>query len=220
MLLKRQRLADGVFRAVAGWIARGKFPPGGHLDEIGLCRTLGVSRTPVREALARLEAAGMAESFPNRGFFVTGLSPQGVAEHYPIIAALDALALRLSPPFGGTRVRKLKHLNAEMAKPGKDSPTLYGLDLAFHVCLIESCPNPVLLSLIAQQKETIRRFDGNWKRGLANQTLAVKEHAAIIAALEREENAKAAALLERHWQGGIKTVLRWINSQKKNGEKS
>lgn len=213
MAIKRTRLADEVYQTVASLIAEGKFTAGARLDEIGLCRTLEVSRTPLREALVRLQAEGFVTSLPNRGHFVTGLSAQGVEENYPIIAALDALALRSSPLPTEARLRGLKRLNRAMGKTGLDAPVLYQLDLDFHQRLIEACPNQGLLTLIAQLKQKIRRFDGSWKRGLANQALAVKEHAAIIAALEHGENARAATLLEKHWQGGIQTVLGWVKAQ-------
>ena len=211
--IERRRLGEQVADVLGKQIAGGKYPAGMHLSEIHLCTELGVSRTPVREALFKLEEKGLVISHPNRGFFIAPLRKHTVREHYPILAALDALALRTSRKFTADEVAALEALNARMAKSGKSAPEMYQLDLDFHDNLINKCENRQLLSLIETLKAQTRRYDGGYKRGLADRKRAHREHVKIIAAIKTGNNEKAAALLEKHWLGGIETVTGWIDSQ-------
>lgn len=166
--IERRRLGEQVVEILTRQILEGVYPAGMHLSELNLCTELGVSRTPVREALFKLEEKGLVISEPNRGFFIAPLRKKTVREHYPILAALDALALRTSRKFTEDEVAELERMNAKMAKPGGRAPEMYQLDLDFHENLINKCENRQLLSLIDTLKGQTRRYDGGYKRGLAN----------------------------------------------------
>ena len=215
MAIQRQRLGDKVYEALLEQVSGGQYIAGAHLNEAALCGELGVSRTPVREALFRLEAEGLVISHPNRGFFIPPLLKDAVLNRYPILAALEALALKTSPPFPEKQIIHLKLINRDLERASGGNPLLYQLDTDFHQNLINTCPNAELLSLIETLKARTRRFDGGARRGLADRVLAHREHLEIIASLETGTNAKAAVLLEKHWLGGIKTVTNWIAKEEK-----
>lgn len=216
--IERRRLGEQVAEALTRRILAGDFPPGMHLSEINICTEMGVSRTPVREAFFKLEEKGLVISHPNRGFFVPPLNKETVRENYPILASLDALALKTSPPFSKGEIGELKRTNGAIKKARDEPLKLYQLDLDFHRLLTEKCPNKRLLALAEGLKFETRQRDGGYKRGLAARELAYREHMEIISLLEKGDNKKAAEALENHWLGGIKTVTKWIDRQQKTEE--
>lgn len=216
--IERRRLGTQVFEVLKTGILKGHYIAGQHLSEINICTEMGVSRTPVREALFKLEETGLVISHPNRGFFVAPLDKSQVQDRYPILASLEALALKLSPTFSGKAIATLAALNSKMRESNQDSMTLYQLDFDFHEKLIATCPNKSLLQMITDLKSQNRRFDGGYKRGLAAIEASCQEHEEIIAAVERGDNNEAAALLEAHWYSGIAVVNNWIDSQEEDKE--
>ncbi len=97
MAIRRHTLRAQVRDELIQWLATGRLKPGDRLEETRLSRTLGVSRTPLREALAGMAEDGLVESVPNRGFRVPSLSLAVVQDLYPMIGSLEGLALRLFP---------------------------------------------------------------------------------------------------------------------------
>jgi len=217
--IETRRLGQQVQEVMTTKILEGAYPAGMHLSEINLCTELGVSRTPVREALFKLEEKGLVISHPNRGFFISRQDPSVVVELYPVLASLEALALKTSGRFDASEINQLKKINEKMANKKLKAPALFQMDLDFHEFLVSKCSNGRLLGIIRETKERVRRFDGGYKRGLADQDRAVREHEAIIEALSKGQNNKAARLLEAHWTTGMKTVTKWIDSQDSEGEK-
>src|SRR5690348_7730652 len=91
-------LRAAVYARIVALIVAGEYRPGSVLTEAALSRAMGVSRTPVREALLRLEAEGVLESTLARGFTLRPLSRSEAAELYPILAALEARAVKDAGP--------------------------------------------------------------------------------------------------------------------------
>lgn len=216
--IETRRLGQQVQEILTDKILDGAYPAGMHLSEINLCTELGVSRTPVREALFKLEEKGLVISHPNRGFYIARLDPSVVIELYPVLANLEALALKTSGKFTKEEIAKLNQINEKMKNPNLKAPALFQMDLDFHGLLVAKCSNGRLLAIIDTTKEQVRRFDGGYKRGLADQKLACHEHQGIIEALSKGNNKKAASLLEAHWANGIKTVTTWIDKREENEE--
>src|SRR6516164_2816173 len=93
LAINKKPLREDVHALLRERIVSGGLMPGNRLQDVQLAAELGVSRTPVREALLRLEGEGLVESDPNRGFFVAPLSRKEVLEIYPIVWSLECLAL-------------------------------------------------------------------------------------------------------------------------------
>jgi DNA-binding GntR family transcriptional regulator len=212
-LLQRRRTRDEVRDLLRGMIEAGALAPGSRLDETGLSARVGVSRTPLREALIALEEDGLVESEPNKGFKVVPRSAALVREIFPILAALEAAAVRLAGERVIALAPELAALNNALAietRPAKQ----YAADCAFHDLLTRECGNPRLLKLIETFRSQSRLFDGAHARGTANHEGSCREHAAIVAALEAGQVEAAADLLTKHWRGGEDVVIAWIEEQK------
>ncbi len=211
--IERRRLGQQVLALLTDKIMDGSYEAGFHLSEIHLCRELAVSRTPVREALFKLEEKGLVVSHPNRGFFVASHDPAKVLELYPVLANLEVMALTLSEAPSEKDIKALAKINQQINRP--PSSKQFQLDKDFHALLISSCPNKELLAIIAESNEKVSRFDGGLKRGLANPELAYREHLTIIDAVKAGDMGLAAKRLIVHWNSGIETVTQWIENEKK-----
>src|SRR5215213_8157418 len=120
MTITRVPLREQVHHAIIGRILREELAPGARLSDSALAGELGVSRTPVREALLRLEREGFLEVDVGRGFFVKPLSAGEVREVYPILWTLEVMALRTAAPPSRARVADLARINAELAEAAHD----------------------------------------------------------------------------------------------------
>src|SRR5262249_60049912 len=129
------------------------------LQDVLLAAELGVSRTPIREALLYLEREGLVESDPNRGFFVAQLSRKEVLETYPMVWALECLALDSCQPLTPPQIQALRQTNAEMAGVKDDPLHRQELDLRWHQTLLGSCTNERLKEVLAALKQIVRRYE-------------------------------------------------------------
>ncbi len=216
--IERNRLGDQVFDILLEEIEQGKHQPDEHIGEAKICAELQVSRTPVREALFRLEQQGFLVSRPNQGFFVAAASKQLVAESYPVLGALEALAIRLSPPLNKTAIRKLESANKRIIRKNASAQQLFSADMDFHNIMISQCGNRSLLKMIASAKSSIGRWDGGKRRGMADPERAYLEHAHVISRLREGNHDSAASLIESHWNRGIETVTGWIENEQQAGD--
>jgi len=192
-----------------GLISSGDIKGGARLEEVELSKRMGVSRTPVREALIALETEGWVKAVPNKGVRVVAADQQMVAELYPILAALEAEAVRSSDRRLVDAAGSLREINRKLAGETR-RPRQHALDAAFHRALVEHCANTRLIRMIEAQWRLAGRFDGAGARGTANQKGSCAEHEAIIDAIERDDLQGAAELLRAHWHGGIEVVGQWL----------
>jgi DNA-binding GntR family transcriptional regulator len=185
--LLRDRIIDGALEA------------GQRLNEVHLARDLGVSRTPLREALARLAAEGFVDQAPRRGFFVRGLDPEEVESLYAIRAILDPAALELAGLPDGARLDRLDALNRAIDEE-RDPARIIDLDDRWHLELLGHCPNPILLDLVRELMARTRRYEHAYLRERGNVEMALDEHRRILDALRRQELAEACEALRQNMQ--------------------
>jgi DNA-binding GntR family transcriptional regulator len=190
-------------------ILDGELAAGSRIEEVDLATRIGVSRTPVREALIALERDGLVQSRPHRGFTVTPADASLVREAFPVLAALEGAAMRLAWPRLREVASELAELNGKLAA-AKARADQYALDHAFHARLTADCGNDRLLELLEIERARARRFDGADRRGTADQAGSCREHAAIIAAIRKDDLAEAASRLQDHWERGIGVVIQWL----------
>ena len=206
-LIAKKPLREDVHSLLQERIVKGDLLPGNRLQDVVLAAELGVSRTPVREALLRLEREGLVESDPNRGFFVAPLSRQEVLETYPIVWAMECLALDSCEPLTPLKIQALRRINAELAASTDDPLHRQELDLLWHQTLLESCANERLKKFLAALKQIVRRFECIYMRDPALVRRSVRDHAEILEAVVKKKPKLASRLLERNWRAGMEFLL-------------
>jgi DNA-binding GntR family transcriptional regulator len=191
-------------------ILDGSLAPG-RVNEVHLAATLGVSRTPLREALMRLVSEGALTSIPRRGFFVAPLTAEEVEQLYPIRAILDPAALRLAGIPTRARLKRLREINRRFAAAA--TPELaVRLDDQWHFELLAEA-NTILLAFIQQAIWRTRRYELAFMKGKPNVANAVDEHEEIIAALEKGDLHRACAALTRNMSSAKEPILQYLRQR-------
>lgn len=145
-------------RLVLGRILSGVIPPGQPVGVSALARETGISRTPVRETLLQLHRDGFLTLEENRGFFVRPLTEREAQELYPILHALEDLALLSSGRPPARRLERLEALNARLAS-STDPMEAIGLNVAWHRALVDGCGNRELTTLVDRYRMRVFRYE-------------------------------------------------------------
>ncbi|NGP52872.1 GntR family transcriptional regulator [Thioalkalivibrio sp. XN8] len=210
MAIQRSNLRDQVREELLDWLADGRLPPGQRLEEERISRALGVSRTPLREALTSLASDGLVEAIPRRGFRVPKLSAERVRNLHPVVGALEGLAVRLSGPQAPQLASQLEALNERLGSVHLSPMQRADLDRRWHQTLVSRNPNRELGQLLERVRARLRPYAGSWERSARDVEQARSEHAEIARLLARGEVDQAAEAVLRHWVGGIRVVTAWI----------
>lgn len=204
-----RRVRDDARAMLRAMIVEGDLAPGTRIEEIKISDQIGVSRTPVREALIALEEEGLVSSQPRKGFLVTRPNEALVRESFPILAALEAAAVRAGGDALISGVPRLRSINRALARERKKARR-YDLDREFHAALTEPCGNVRLLRLLNMERARAQLVDGAHRRGMADLEGSLAEHDDIVAAIERTALDEAATLLTEHWDRGIEVFVKWL----------
>lgn len=189
--------SDMVYAALREAILSRALPPGHKLGEESLAALFKVSRTPIREALVRLEAEGFAHRVPRRGLIVGRLTPQEIIEVYVVRETIDGLAASLAAQFATpSDVAHLAAINEEFTRATRagDLEQLFQLNLQFHEAIAQAARNSLLLRLMRQIHHLVRRFPGTTFQHPGRAASAAAEHAQIVEAI-RNHDAERARLL-------------------------
>ncbi len=208
----RPNLSGAMVDEIRGRIVDGRLPDGQRLNEVHLAKSLGVSRTPLREALGRLAAEGALSSSPRLGYSVRRLTAEEFRQIYPIRAILDPEALRLAGTPPPRQVDRLVALNQRILH-ARGAEKVISLDDAWHLELIAGCPNRVLIELIQQFMARTRRYELALMRERRRVRGASDQHKTILTALRKGDIDKACAALRRNLQSGIEPVLEWLEKR-------
>jgi DNA-binding GntR family transcriptional regulator len=213
----RPNISGALVEELREMIVDGRLPAG-RLNEVSLAARLGVSRTPLREALGRLTAEGAVTSSPRIGFFIRELSSEEFAQIYPIRAILDVEALRLSGIPSTRRITHLENLNRAI-RAAANTEKVISLDDQWHLDLLAGCPNPVLIDLIRQFMRRTRRYEIALMRERTNVHAAADNHQKILRALRRRDLPRACEALRENLEGGTQPVLDWLAAREKRAGK-
>jgi len=196
-------LREQVYDHLRRLLNRGELRPGAPLDLDALEARLGVSRTPLRDALLQLESEGFVNILPRRGVEVRPLTRDDVRHLYEIIGALEGAALLAAfPRLGRVETAALRRLNREMkrAVEAGDFDRYYERNLAFHDVFLDRCDNERLVGLVRTLKQ--RLYDWPRRRGFVKawERASVGEHAAFARLVAKGETRAAADhLRDVHW---------------------
>jgi DNA-binding GntR family transcriptional regulator len=208
-MISRVPLRDEVYRQVLDRIHRGSLPDGIRLRDSELAAQLGVSRTPVREALLRLAREGVIENSMGRGFRVRSLDASELHEVGTILGTLESLALRLSSEPPTDRLEYLAELDRRLEQTRGDATACLDIEDEWHRVLLESCPNRRLLELIASLRQVPRRYLAAYMRAAGRLSLSTLPHAKILRAMRSDSRDSAAAVFEQQWRRGLAELEAW-----------
>ena len=210
MVILRSPLGEQVYTEVVSLLHRGDLSPGTRVRDTAIAERLGVSRTPVREALLRLSREGLLDAGPGRGFRVRPLDRAELRDVGAILAELEPLALRLSPDPVSERLKRLEEIIRQMEQSRGDAARVIELDETWHQVLLDGCPNRRLLDLIAALRRVPRRYLHAYLREAGRLGLSTIHHTKLLAALHAGDRSGAAGLLERRWRRGVEEMEAWI----------
>lgn len=207
-------MQDIVFATLRDEILSGELQPGVLLNTILLSGRLGVSRTPIREALNRLVSIGLVENIPHRGSFVRKLSVEEVLEVYYIRAALAGVCARLATKrITETQKKQLIELCAEMEKPDEDHTTVLQKNFQFHNIIFQAAHSPRIESLALQyyhQSEQFRALSLELPGRLEE---ACREHRRILQAILDGDNESAEQSSREHQLNTARRITKSLGYQ-------
>jgi DNA-binding GntR family transcriptional regulator len=197
--------------AVRAMIVDGRLADGARINEVHLSAELGVSRTPLREALSRLVSEGALNARPRLGFFVRPLSAAEFDQLYDLRPLLDPEALRLAGIPRVATIRRLERMNATLAS--RSGATAVELDDEWHLELIGACPNKVLIEMIENVIQRTRRYELALMREAKNVAVATTDHADILTALRASDLTTACSALKQNMRSGKAPILEWLRAR-------
>ncbi len=200
-LIRRRGLHDELASALRDMIIDGALKPAAKIPEAELCLRFGVSRTPLREALKVLATEGLVTLTPNRGARIASITADIVAEIFPVMGQLEALAGELACQRLTTHaLRALEDLHAKMLETyaARDWVGYAKVNRAIHEAIFAAAGNATLTDLYQQLMVRIhavrfvaRQSDRHWQD-------AVADHEAMMRALRARDGAALAAVLREH----------------------
>ena len=182
-------------------IVRGDLPPGTLLDEVGLARRFGVSRTPVREAIRELSAAGLVRAEPRRGAVVARPDAAQIEDMFAVMAELEALcaglaAVHMRPPERRALAELHEHLRA-LIHDG-DPQRYHELNQQFHHAIYQGSHNDYLVEVTLTTRRRLAPFRRAQFRTVGRLALSYQEHDRVVRAIDRGERAEAQAAMRDH----------------------
>ncbi|CAM4029166.1 GntR family transcriptional regulator [Deinococcus marmoris] len=205
-----RRLArEDVYDQLSRWIIEGVLQPAEPLRDQDIAERMGVSRTPVREALRRLEDEGLVETALNRWTRISPLDPARAAELYPVIEVLETLALHLAlPHLGPEAFETLGAINGRLGQAllAGDARSAVQADTDFHAVWITRADNTELQGTLHTLKRKLQRIELAYFDHQASAQASIHEHAALVEALQAGQMAAAESALRQNWQGSLQRL--------------
>ena len=194
-------LRDRVFKKLEEDIIDGRYPPGTSLSEKQLLTELGVSRTPLREALAQLELEGLVEFVPHRGVLVLGISHADIDDIYTIKLAMDGLAARLAAQRKTeselAELRETVDLMDFYISKGNLDKTVE-LDARFHDLICKASKNHPLRTMLANYHNFVRLARQKSMNSPGRLEKMSREHRALYDAIAAGDSDRAQQYAEYH----------------------
>jgi DNA-binding GntR family transcriptional regulator len=225
---ERQDHVSRAYHDLHSVIVWGQLPPGSRISERVIAERLGLSRTPVRSALHRLEQEGFVASAGKgreRRLIVAPLTRDDGEEVYFIVGHLEGLAARMAASLPAARRKalaaRLRELNRELARESRrreDASRVFDLDLEFHRSYVEGVVGPRLLTLHRAIKPQSERYSRLYVMVLLDELSAsVKEHEAIAASIAKGDPDAAQRAAETNWHNAARRLARIIAQHGERG---
>ncbi len=207
-------LPERVYEQLRDLIVMGELTADSQLVQEQIAEALGVSRTPVRDALNRLAHEDLVTWNPGRGYLVNGLTGREVREVYEVRRTLELEAARLaSGRYGAALLSRLYALIEEMAEadPG-DAVINFELNRQFHRTLVEPCDNHLLLKMLDTlwDHPVNRRITRSYLQETGSTQTMIDEHRQLLAAVAAADQARVAELMAHHLMTGYDDAMQGV----------
>ncbi len=209
-------LRDVVFNTLRDAILTGKLVPGERLMENQLADKLGVSRTPVREALRMLELENLVELVPRKGAQVLDMSEKDIVNILEVRSALEGLATSLAcKKMSKEDLQQLKNMEAdfERAVADNDVERFVDIDEDFHDLIFASTENDKLIQIFKNLRIQLYRYRMAQAKNDASMPTIVAHHRSIIRAIENHDAEEGASVAQGHIKYQTETILRFVRSK-------
>ena len=216
-------LRDVVFNTLRKAILTGELKPGERLMEIHLANRLGVSRTPIREAIRKLELEGLVIMIPRRGAEVAQITEKSLKDVLEVRRALDALCVELAcDRINSEEEEMLKEAcdEFERATETKDATIIAKADVAFHDIIVQATGNQRLIQLINNLSEQMYRYRFEYIKDENRHDSLVDEHRIIYESIVKRDKKKAAETARLHIDNQEKSIIRQIRLEPEQASKA
>jgi DNA-binding GntR family transcriptional regulator len=213
-------LRELVFESLREAIISGQLRPGERLMEIQLAEEMGVSRTPVREAIRKLELEGLVVMIPRKGAYVAGLSLKDIVDVFEIRGALEGLAAELAAErITDNELEELERYLVKIADDIEkgDLDKVVATDTEFHSILYQASRNQRLSQIISNLREQIQRFRTTSLSYPGRMKTALEEHRKIVEAISARDCELAFKLAQEHIENAENSMMSMIHQDKKYG---
>ena len=201
-------LRDVVFNTLREAILKGELKPGERLMELQLASKLGVSRTPIREAIRMLEQEGLAVTIPRRGAEVARMTEKDMEDVLQIRAALDELAVQ--------HALEQARQNFENSLKSDDVKEIAQADVAFHDAIYNATGNAKLVSMLNNLREQMYRYRVEYLKDETIYPRLLKEHKDIAESLRRKDKSRASETMREHVKNQAEAVKDMIRQQEQD----
>jgi DNA-binding GntR family transcriptional regulator len=207
-------LRDVVFNTLREAILRGDLVPGERLMELQLASKLGVSRTPIREAIRMLEQEGLAITIPRKGAIVAGMTEKEMEDVLEIREALEELSVQVAcdkiTEDEITQLRK-NMKNFQHSLETGDLKKMAQADMEFHDVIYQATDNQKLINMLNNLREQMYRYRVEYLKNPDNHQKLLDEHEAIYQGIVARDKAAVTAMMRKHIDNqvdGVKTIIR------------
>ncbi|MBQ7360268.1 MAG: GntR family transcriptional regulator [Lachnospiraceae bacterium] len=210
-------LRDVVFNTLRQAILTGELKPGERLMEIHLANRLGVSRTPIREAIRKLELEGLVTMIPRRGAEVAEITEKSLQDVLEVRRALDALSVELA--CDRITEEDLEQLEKacktfEETIEGKDLKKIAQADVALHDIIVKATGNTRLVQMVNNLSEQMYRYRFEYIKDESNHQRLVEEHRVIFECLKRKDKETASQTAKLHIDNQEASVMAQIKRER------
>ena len=209
-------LRDVVFNTLREAILKGEIKPGERLMELQLAAKLGVSRTPIREAIRMLEQEGLAVTVPRRGAEVAKMTEKDMQDVLQVREALDELAASIACELiTEEELERLEQAAAsfESATETKDVKRIADTDIVFHDIIYRATRNPKLVNILSNLREQMYRYRVEYLKDESNYPVLLKEHREILPGFSERDKNMVTDSMRRHVENQALAVKTMIQNQ-------
>ena len=204
-------LRDKAYYSIKNGIITFQYKPGATLPEEQLCKELGISRTPIREALKELQYKGLVRTIPGKGAFVAELSVQDIHEAFFLRQVLEVAALRVTiQNYREDDLKPLKELfstSLDKKLNQNDYEALFQSDISLHNFIVKTAGNRRLTEFVANLGDQIERIRRTSARVPGRMEISLQEHRNILNAIVKRDGENAEKLLVAHLENVKNSAL-------------